>query len=110
VGRRAGRQNLRLPVNRTVSLTKRVTTDKGPRYCPLVIAANGRMRPDSMIVNDKPEHHPEGAYYISWYEGKTLKRKSVDTDANAAAARQHRQQSMLNARQSRMQFAGQRKL
>jgi integrase/recombinase XerD len=85
-------------VNQTVSLTKRVTTASGSRYCPVVQSANGRVRPDYVIVNDKPEHHPEGAYYISWYVGKTLKRKSVGTDANAAAARQHKQESILIAR------------
>jgi hypothetical protein len=31
-------------MNRTVGLTKRVQTEKGLRYCPVVLAMNGRIR------------------------------------------------------------------
>ena len=30
-------------MNRTVNLTKRVQTSRGLRYCPVVLAANGRV-------------------------------------------------------------------
>jgi integrase/recombinase XerD len=56
-------------MNRKVSLTKRVQTEKGLRYCPVVEAANGRVRPDLVIVNGQQERHPEGAYYLEWWEG-----------------------------------------
>ena len=36
------------------------------RYCPVVLSANGRVKPDAVLVNGKPERHPEGAYYIEW--------------------------------------------
>src|SRR5690242_5532782 len=87
-------------MNKTVSLTKRVNLEgiEGARYCPVVMAANGRVKQDYVEVDGHQEFHKEGAYYLSWYEGKKLKRVSVGTDATAAFARQHRQESILAAR------------
>jgi hypothetical protein len=50
--------------NREVNLTKRVQTPLGMRYCPVVFSANGRLKPDQVLVNGKPEQHKEGAYYL----------------------------------------------
>jgi integrase/recombinase XerD len=83
--------------NRTVHLSKLIQTPKGPRYCPAVMAANGRVRPDVVIVSGQEERHSEGAYYISWYEGKKLVRKSVGKDAQDAAFQRSRKQAELNA-------------
>ena len=54
-------------MNRQCNLTKRIQTTKGPRYCTVVLSANGRIKPDVVSVGDREERHPEGAYYISWY-------------------------------------------
>ena len=51
-----------------------------------------------MLVNGLEERHPEGNYYLSWYEGKRLKRLSVGKDAATATARQLAKQAELNAR------------
>jgi hypothetical protein len=51
-------------VNRQCNVTKRIQTRKGPRYCPVVLSANGRIKPDVVLVGDREERHPEGAYYI----------------------------------------------
>jgi hypothetical protein len=32
--------------NREVNLTKRIQTAQGSRYCPVVLSANGRIKPD----------------------------------------------------------------
>jgi hypothetical protein len=50
--------------NREVNLTKRVQTGKGMRYCPVVLSANGRVKPDVVLVNGQEERHTEGA--ITW--------------------------------------------
>ena len=47
-----------------VNLTKRVLTSTGMRYCPVVLSPNGRVKPDLVIVNGRPERHSEGAYYL----------------------------------------------
>jgi integrase/recombinase XerD len=84
-------------VNRQCNVTKRIQTSKGPRYCPVVLSANGRIKPDVVLVGDREERHPEGAYYISWYEGKRLIRLSVGKDASTATARRLQKEAELNA-------------
>jgi integrase len=85
-------------VNRECNLTKRVKTSKGPRYCPVVLSANGRVKPDVVLVEGREERYPGGAYYISWYEGKRLIRLSVGKDAATATARRLQKEAELNAR------------
>ena len=67
------------------------------RYCPIVLASNGRIRPDLVLVNGQPERHPEGAYYLEWREKGRRIRLSVGKDAQDAAARRQRKEAELNA-------------
>ena len=83
--------------NHEVNLTKRIQTPQGSRYCPVVLSANGRVKPDFVHVNGKQEHHREGAYYIEWREGGRRKRLSVGKDAADANARRLRKQAELTA-------------
>ena len=85
-------------MNVKVNLFKRVRTEKGLRYCPVVEAANGRIKPHSVIVDDKEEKHPEGSYYISWYEGRSVKRVSVGNDPVEAKNQRDKKQSALTAK------------
>jgi integrase/recombinase XerD len=84
-------------VNRQVNLTKRVKTETGLRYCPVVLAANGRIRPNYVFVDGKQEVHPEGAYYLEWRNGLHRVRVSVGKDVAEAAAKRHRKEAELNA-------------
>jgi integrase len=83
--------------NREVNLTKRINTPSGLRYCPVVLSANGRVKPDVVLVNGKEEHHPEGAYYLEWREGVKRVRRSVGKNGSDASARRLRKESELNA-------------
>ncbi|MBZ5689290.1 MAG: tyrosine-type recombinase/integrase [Acidobacteriia bacterium] len=83
--------------SKEVNLTKRVQTPKGMRYCPVVLSPNGRVKPDLVLVNDKPEKHPDGAYYLEWREKGKRVRLSVGKDAQDAAARRQRKEAELNA-------------
>ena len=67
------------------------------RYCPVVESANGRIRPDVVIVDGQEERHPEGCYYIEWRHNGKRVRLSVGRDAQDAAARRLRKQAELNA-------------
>ena len=67
-----------------VNITKRIDTLEGKRYCPVVVGPNGRIKPDSVMVDGRQEKHPEGAYYLDWTEDGTRARVSVGTDAAAA--------------------------
>jgi len=83
--------------NREVNLTKRVKTAQGLRYCPVVLSANGRVKPDVVIVDGREERHVEGAYYVEWYEGARRRRLSVGKSAADASARRMQKEAELNA-------------
>ena len=83
--------------SKEVNLTKRVQTSKGPRYCPVGLSANGRVKPDLVVVNGQQERHPEGAYYLEWRENGRRVRLSVGKDAADASARRARKEAELNA-------------
>src|ERR1700736_3967395 len=83
--------------NREVNLSKRVQTPHGWRYCRVVLSANGRVKPDVVVLNGKEERHAEGAYYLEWREGSKRVRLSVGKDAQDAAARRLRKEAELNA-------------
>jgi integrase len=83
--------------NREVNLTKRVQTPNGMRYCPVVLSANGRIKPDYVHVNGHIERHPEGAYYLEWRENGRRVRLSVGKGAADASNRRLRKEAELNA-------------
>jgi integrase/recombinase XerD len=58
---------------------------------------NGRVRADLVIVNGQEERHPEGAYYLEWWEGAKRIRLSVGKDAAEASARRLQKEAELNA-------------
>jgi integrase/recombinase XerD len=84
-------------MNREVNFTKRVQTPHGWRYCTVVLSANGRVKPDLVLVNGKQETHKEGAYYLEWREGAKRVRLSVGKDPADASARRQRKEAELNA-------------
>lgn len=84
-------------MNREVNLTKRVQTPHGWRYCTVILSANGRVKPDLVIVTGKQETHKEGAYYLEWREGAKRVRLSVGKDPADASARRQRKEAELNA-------------
>jgi integrase/recombinase XerD len=84
-------------MHRQCNVTKRVRTAKGLRYCPVVIAANRRIKPDLVLLNGKRERHPEGAYYLEWRENGRRVRVSVGNDAADASVRRFRKEAELNA-------------
>jgi len=70
--------------SREVNLTKRIQTPKGMRYCPVVLGSNGRIRPDVVVVNGRPERHSEGSYYLEWREkGRRVLRLVRESFQNA---------------------------
>src|SRR6266404_5161600 len=82
--------------NREVNLTKRVNTADGMR------SPRGPVRewPCQARRGDIDGHearHPEGAYYIEWYEGSRRRRLSVGKNAADANARRLAKEAELNA-------------
>ena len=56
-----------------VNLLKKIKVGSAWRFATVVPEANGRLK-DRVRVNGQVESHPEGAYYIEWYEGTERKR------------------------------------
>jgi integrase/recombinase XerD len=83
--------------SKEVNLTKRVQTPRGMRYCAVVLSPNGRVKPDLVLVEGRPEKHSEGAYYLEWREKGRRVRLSVGKDAPEASARRLRKEAELNA-------------
>ncbi len=79
-----------------VNLTKRVQTSKRLRYCPVALSPNGRVKPDLVLVNGRPERHSDGAYHLEWREKGSRVRLSVGKVAQDAARRE-RKEAELNA-------------
>src|SRR5215470_12371425 len=85
--------------NRECNLTKRIRLADGTtRFCRVVLSNNGRVKPDLVWVNGKQEAHPEGNYYLDWYDGNKRIRLSVGKNAQDAAARRLKKEAELNAR------------
>lgn len=84
-------------MNQKCNLTKRVRVGEELRYCPVVEAPNGRIKPDVVFVDGKQERHPEGSYYLDWHEGSKRVRLSVGKDPQDAFARKKRKEIELNA-------------
>jgi integrase/recombinase XerD len=96
-------------MNTEVNLTKRVLTESGLRYCPVVLTSNGRVKQDQVFIDGKPSQHPEGSYYIEWREGNRRRRLSVGTDATEAHTQRLRKEAELNARNRGVAVASEEK-
>jgi len=85
-----------IPKAPNVNLTKYVNLgEKQWRFCPVVIAGNGRIKPDYVLAAGRAELHREGAYYIEWYENGARHRRSVGKNAIEAHAQQQRHIQLL---------------
>jgi hypothetical protein len=80
-----------------VNITKRIDTPEGKRYSPVIVGPNCRIKPDWVMVNDRQEKHPEGAYYLDWNENGMRRRISVGADAAGAYNSRVRNQRELDA-------------
>ena len=80
-----------------VNITKRIDTPEGRRFCPVILGAGGRVKPDWVMVDDRQEKRPEGAYYLDWTEDGNRRRMAVGADATAAYNSRNRKQSELDA-------------
>jgi integrase/recombinase XerD len=85
-------------VNKSVNLTKRISTPNGLRFCPVARSANGRIKAQVVLIEGREESHPEGSYYIEWYDGNKRLRRSVGKNSLAAEAKRHQQEQMLTAK------------
>ncbi|MGA2650434.1 MAG: tyrosine-type recombinase/integrase [Terracidiphilus sp.] len=82
----------------------RIKLESGKRsFVKPVYAANRKLKPLYAIVNKKPEHHPEGVYYLRCLQGKKQRWEPVGSDPQAALLRQHQREASLNAQRAGIQ-------
>jgi len=65
--------------SREVNLTKRLQAPEGMRYCPIVLASNGRIRPDLVLINGRSELHRGIAKKITTYPSGSMCYRDVST-------------------------------
>jgi integrase/recombinase XerD len=80
-----------------MNINKRIRIGDKHVFAPVVMTANGRVKPDYVLIGGKPEKHTKGRYYIDWTEGGRRKRKSVGTDAAFALAAKLRKSAEIAA-------------
>jgi len=82
-----------------------VMTANGLRYCTVARSPNGRIKTNCVQIGGREEHHPEGSYYIDWYEGDKRQRRSVGKNALRAEA-EYRELEQRFAARAASQKAG----
>ena len=66
----------------------RISLPDGSRpHCPPVYSGNHKIKPQYALVNGKPEHHPEGVYYLRYSAGGKRHWELVGSDATLVASR-----------------------
>ena len=85
-------------MNVRVNLTKRVRTAEGYRYLPAAVSANGRIKPEWVLVDGKEQRFPDGTYYLDYTDstGKRI-RSSVGKIAIEAQVSRLRKEAELRA-------------
>jgi len=84
--------------NRKVSVWKYVKVGKRWKYCRPVMGRNHKFKPHWAMVNGKPEHHPEGNFYISYRDGKKKIWKKIGPAPSEAVNAAEIEKSILNAK------------
>jgi integrase/recombinase XerD len=59
-----------------VNVLKKVLVHRIWKFVP-VIERNGKIVRDHVLIAGRDEHHPEGSYYIEWYEGSRRRKQGV---------------------------------
>jgi integrase/recombinase XerD len=69
-----------------VKILKYVKSGEAWRFAN-VVERNGKVVRDHVLISGVDEHHPEGSYYIEWYEiGNRRRRKAVQDFAEVVEA------------------------
>jgi integrase len=86
-----------------VNILKYVKVAGKWRFAPAQ-TQNNKLRQDWVLVDGKAEHHPEGTYYIEWYQAGKRRRQSVK-DSVEVLQRARRKSVELDATKTGLQIA-----
>jgi hypothetical protein len=96
-------------VNLTKYVKLRGAASEKWRFCPVVRTGNGRIRPDYVLIDGRPELHKEGAYYIEWYLDGRRYRESVGKNPSEAFAFAERKALVLRNQALGIEIVGEDK-
>jgi integrase/recombinase XerD len=96
-------------VNLTKYVKVRGAASETWRFCPVVPTSNGRIRPDYVLIDGRPELHREGAYYIEWYRDGRRYRESVGKSPSEAFAAAERKVQVLRNQALGIEVVGEQK-
>jgi integrase/recombinase XerD len=96
-------------VNLTKYVKVRGAASETWRFCPVVHTSNGRIRPDYVLIDGRPELHKEGAYYIEWYRDGRRYRESVGKSPSEAFAAAERKAQILRNQALGIEIVGEQK-
>jgi integrase len=84
--------------NKKVTLVRLCKTPTGWKRLPIVMGANGKVRPGYAVLDGKQGLYPEGHYELRTYEGTKTVYRNVGDDAAEALAAQKRETHLLVAK------------
>jgi hypothetical protein len=86
-----------MPRQSKVRILKQIKINDHWILAPVLFDSQGRVRRDRVRVNGSEELHPEGNYYLEWWDRGRRSREAVGADAWSAADRARHKQAELAA-------------
>ena len=81
-----------------VNIVKKVKVGWEWKTLSVVRDDKGRIRWDYVLVNGQPDHHPEGTYYLDYYDDGRRKREAAGGTANEVLEQARRKALLLESR------------
>jgi integrase/recombinase XerD len=89
-----------MPKSSRVRLFKQVKLNAKWALAAALFDTKGRVRKDRVVVNGREENHPEGSYFIEWWDRGQRHREAVGPHAQDAAEKARMKQAELAAIQN----------
>ena len=86
-----------MPKSSHVKLLKQIKIDGNWVHAPALYDSKGRVRRDHVRVGGKDESHPEGGYFIEWWDNGKRHREAAGPNAQDAADRGRVKEAELTA-------------
>ena len=86
-----------MPRSSRVKLFKQIKINDKWALAPVLFDSKGRVRKDRVLVNGGEENHPEGSYFIEWWDRGQRYREAVGPHAPDAAEKARIKQAELAA-------------
>ena len=81
----------------SVNVVKSVKTSGVWRFAP-VVEKDGEIVRDHVRIAGRDEHHPEGRYFLDWYENGKRHHRTVAEFSNVATAARARRRELIAAK------------